>query len=44
MGYMFDEASSFKEQDLSSWDVSKVKNHRNFMRDAGNGNIQPNWK
>jgi surface protein len=44
MGYMFDEASAFKEQNLSSWDVSKVKNHRYFMRDAGNGNIQPNWK
>jgi len=40
---MFWNARSFSNQDLSSWDVSKVTNHYNFMKDAGSGNTEPNW-
>jgi len=36
---MFDGAKSFKDKDLSGWDVSNVKNHDNFIDEASANNI-----
>ena len=42
MTIMFTEASAFTNHDLSTWDVSNVIDHVNFMTGAG-VNIEPNW-
>jgi len=43
MNSMFYNAQSFAYHDLSGWDVTKVTDHENFMLNAGQGNIEPNW-
>ena len=43
MNSMFYYAKSFFNQDLSTWDVSKVEKHNNFSENWGEGNIEPNW-
>jgi surface protein len=43
MSYMFYNASSFSNHDLSGWNVSNVTVHTNFLTGAGSGNIEPNW-
>jgi hypothetical protein len=40
---MFQNASAFSDQNLSTWNVTKVTNHDRFMLDAGTGNIEPIW-
>jgi surface protein len=44
MTFMFFSATSFKDQNLSSWDVSSVdqSSHDNFI-DSSAGNTPPNW-
>jgi len=44
MSWMFNGATSFKDQNLSSWDVNKVIYHTNFSTGWGTGNTEPNWK
>ena len=46
MNWMFGKASAFKDQNLSSWEVSKIPldKHEYFMQNAGDGNIEPNWR
>jgi surface protein len=46
MDWMFMRASSFTNQDLSSWDVSKISSvkHDAFVSNTGGGNIEPKWK
>jgi surface protein len=46
MDWMFMRASSFANQDLSSWDVSKISSvkHDAFTSNTGGGNIEPKWK
>ena len=43
MGSMFEEASAFTNQDLSSWNVGNVSSHTDFMKDSGGSNTEPNW-
>ena len=43
MESMFYNAENFANHDLSDWDVSSVIEHTNFMKNAGEGNIEPNW-
>jgi len=43
MAFMFNGASSFTQQDLSQWKVSKVSWHDYFFKNAGSDNIEPNW-
>ena len=49
MPYMFYNASSFADQNLSTWDVQNVTYHDSFMVDSsgndttGGGNTEPNW-
>jgi len=44
MDYMFFNASSFSNHDLSGWDVSKVESHNVFCDEWGSGNTPPaNW-
>jgi surface protein len=43
MFVMFQKASAFSDQNLSTWNVTKVTNHDRFMLDAGTGNIEPIW-
>ena len=43
MRIMFSQASSFSNHDLSGWDVHNVTNHEDFLKNAGSGNIEPNW-
>jgi len=44
MRLMFHSADNFANHDLSDWNVSNVSDYREFMTDAGEGNIEPNWK
>jgi len=44
MPNMFENASSFSNHDLSSWDVSSVSDHKDFSKDWGIGNTEPNWQ
>jgi surface protein len=44
MASMFNSASAFKNQNLSGWNVEKVKMHSNFIRNSGGQNTEPNWK
>jgi len=39
----FEFAKSFKNHDLSGWNVENVKDHEDFFKDAGENNIEPNW-
>ena len=43
MNAMFYNAKSFSNQDLSSWNVSKVKEHTQFSVGWGKDNIEPKW-
>ena len=43
MNSMFKDASSFTNQDLSTWDVNKVETHQDFITNSGTGNIEPSW-
>ncbi len=43
MNFMFYEASNFKNHDLTEWDVDRVEKHRDFITNAGSGNIKPLW-
>jgi surface protein len=43
MTIMFSGASAFTQRDLSGWNVSKNRWHVSFFKDAGPGNIEPNW-
>jgi surface protein len=44
MKYMFYLAKNFTNQDLSTWDVKKVSiHHTDFIKDAGENNIEPKW-
>jgi len=40
---MFWGAEAFSYYDLSGWDVENVTDHRYFLKDAGEGNVEPNW-
>jgi len=42
MSYMFQDVGDF-HQDLSSWDVSQVTDHENFLYNSGENNIEPLW-
>jgi surface protein len=46
MGYMFNIAEEFKNQDLSRWNVNKVPSnkHKNFTYRSGGGNIKPSFR
>jgi hypothetical protein len=45
MDYAFKGASSFTDQNLSSWNVHYVApdGHRDFMTGSGSGNTEPSW-
>jgi surface protein len=45
MGYMFNHAKAFKNQNLSSWNVGNVPSYQqgSFMDGSGGGNTEPNW-
>ncbi len=43
MGYMFLNATSFKDHDLSGWDVANVTNHNDFATGSGGNIIEPIW-
>jgi hypothetical protein len=43
MRLMFYKAYSYKNQDLSSWNVNNVSNHEYFVDRSGGGNTEPNW-
>jgi surface protein len=40
---MFFNATAFKNQNLSSWNIGNVSNHYYFMKYSGSGNTEPNW-
>jgi len=40
---LFYGAAAFTNQDLSSWVVTNVTNHLDFITGAGTGNIEPTW-
>jgi len=46
MDWMFFRASAFTNQNLSSWDVSKISSvkHDSFVANTGGGNVEPKWK
>ncbi len=39
----FMDSLSFTNQDLSSWDVHAVESHKDFAKNWGAANIEPNW-
>jgi len=41
MDNMFEEAKAFSNHDLSSWDVSNVKTHKDFCKNWGSNNTPP---
>jgi len=43
MSNMFKHAEAFSYHDLSDWDIAEVTNHADFLKNAGPGNIEPNW-
>jgi surface protein len=43
MSNMFCNAAAYKNHDLRSWNVPRVKNHDDFMKGAGSGNNEPLW-
>jgi len=43
MREMFHNATAFTNHDLSTWDVSQVNDHYDFLTGAGAGNTEPNW-
>jgi len=43
MSAMFTNTVAFTNQDLSSWNVSKVISHHDFGSSWGTGNTEPIW-
>jgi len=43
MSEMFYYSESFKNHDLSNWNVKSVTRHSDFLKDAGGNNIEPKW-
>ena len=44
MDYMFRNALSFKNHDLSSWHPATGVTHQDFFTGSGGGNIEPTWQ
>ena len=42
--FMFEGASSLKDRDFSSWNITTEIDHKEFLKHTGGGNIEPNWR